>query len=40
MLQVNNMAPNYSLDFQVEQLADDRTDLECPVRFRLQPLLK
>ncbi len=37
---LDNIAPNFSLGFQVEQLADDRIDPECPVRFRLQPLLK
>jgi hypothetical protein len=37
---LDNIAPNFSLGFQVEQLADDKIDPECPVRFRLQPLLK
>jgi len=37
---LDNIAPNFSIGFQVEQLADDKVDPECPIRFRLKPLLE
>jgi len=42
---VNNANFNYAITrlenwFQVEQLADEKVDPECPIRFRLKPLLK
>jgi hypothetical protein len=36
---LENIAPNFQIRFQVEQIADDKVDPECPIRYRLTPLL-
>jgi hypothetical protein len=35
---IDNIAPNFPIRFQVEQLPDTEIDVECPIRFRLKPL--
>jgi hypothetical protein len=36
---LENIAPGFQIRFQVEQIADDKVDLDCPIRYRLTPFL-
>lgn len=36
---LENIAPNFNIRFQVEQLPDAEIDPECPIKLRLKPIL-
>jgi hypothetical protein len=34
---MDNIAPNFPIGFQVEQLPEKEIDAECPIRYRIMP---